>query len=53
MEAEKMRQAIKEEILKKISEILGLNKAITEGELEQIHNLFSSVKEGQQKITNK
>ena len=43
----------KEEILKKMSEILGLKKPITESELERVYNLFSSVKEGQQKITNK
>ncbi len=34
----------KEEILEKISEMLGLKKTITESELASVYNLFSSMK---------
>lgn len=39
----------KEEILEKVSEMLGLKKNITEGELEQIYNLYSSMKDAMKK----
>lgn len=39
----------KEEILQKISLLLGLKKVITESELEKAYTLFSSVKETMEK----
>lgn len=42
----------KEEILEKISALLGLKKVITESELEKTYALFSSVKETMEKNLN-